>query len=234
MTRVDKLGERLKLGRASRDDLIALEQYRRSFRTPYSGVVADLRDVLRLAPTGRPSKSTQSIVEKLKRESVRLSQMQDIAGCRVVVDDIKMQDEVVKAIRDRPGTYAIFDRRLKPSSGYRAVHIVIREDGRPVEVQVRTELQHRWAEFSEKLADFIDPTLKYGGGPDEWRKNLNQASSLIADVEKSEVSLRDLEAAEAVAPATAEGEFTSVELWRKHENLRTRLREYLEKITSDF
>ncbi len=48
-----------------------------------------------------------------------------------------------------------------------AVHVVVREVGLPVEVQVRTDLQHVWAELSEKLADAFGSQLKYGGGPKE-------------------------------------------------------------------
>lgn len=43
-------------------------------------VVGQIRDRLKLEPTGRPLKTTQAIVEKLRREKTRLSQMQDIAG----------------------------------------------------------------------------------------------------------------------------------------------------------
>ncbi|GAC1306974.1 MAG: hypothetical protein NVSMB21_10350 [Vulcanimicrobiaceae bacterium] len=39
----------------------------------------------------RTAKSTSSIVAKLQRESTRLSQIQDIAGCRIVVPTIAAQ-----------------------------------------------------------------------------------------------------------------------------------------------
>jgi ppGpp synthetase/RelA/SpoT-type nucleotidyltranferase len=54
----------------------------------------------------------------------------------------------------------VVDRRAKPSHGYRAVHVVVRESGLPVEVQVRTELQHSWTELSESLADTFGSDLK--------------------------------------------------------------------------
>jgi ppGpp synthetase/RelA/SpoT-type nucleotidyltranferase len=78
--------------------------------------------------------------------------MQDIAGCRVVVPDIPAQDRVIARL-DQMFDATVIDRRVKPSNGYRAVHVVVREVGLPVEVQVRTDLQHVWAESSEKLAD---------------------------------------------------------------------------------
>lgn len=96
-TQVDRLGERLRRGEVSDDDLRQLDIYRRSFADPYTAVVPVLRDDLGLAPTGRPAKSTKSIVDKLNRGTARLSQVQDIAGCRVVTADIGEQDRVVKA-----------------------------------------------------------------------------------------------------------------------------------------
>jgi ppGpp synthetase/RelA/SpoT-type nucleotidyltranferase len=54
-----------------------------------------IRDQLGLEPTGRPAKSTTSITEKLHRESIRLTQIQDIAGCRIVISDIAEQERVV-------------------------------------------------------------------------------------------------------------------------------------------
>lgn len=86
-TQIDRLGDRLKRGSYAEDDLRALDSYRRTFGAPYGTVVGNLRS-LNLEPTGRPAKSTESLVEKLRRESVRLVQVQDIAGCRVVVPDL--------------------------------------------------------------------------------------------------------------------------------------------------
>lgn len=99
-TQIDRLGERLKESIISDDDLRLLDNYRRSFAEGYEITVDNIRRKLGLNPTGRPAKSTASIIEKLKRESIRLTQMQDIAGCRLVVPDITRQDKVVTIIKD--------------------------------------------------------------------------------------------------------------------------------------
>ena len=52
--------------------------------------------------------------------------------------------------------------------------------GLPVEIQVRTQLQHVWAELSEKLADRYGMDVKYGGGPEAIYAHLAPASDLIA------------------------------------------------------
>jgi len=64
-----------------------------------------------------------------------------------------------------PGA-SIVDRRKKPSFGYRAVHVVVATSSRLIEVQVRTQFQHMWAEISEKYADELGPEIKYGVGDD--------------------------------------------------------------------
>jgi GTP pyrophosphokinase len=183
-TQIDRLGNRLRLGPPADADLRLLDQYRRSFGDAYAEVVAVIRTELHMDPTGRPAKSTSSIVEKLKRESIRLVQVQDIAGCRIVVTDRAEQDRIVDTLRARfAGTAAVVDRRANPSHGYRAVHVVVSVASKPVEVQVRTSLQHAWAELSEKLSDVFDPAIKYGGGPPDAHELLASISEMIVRTE---------------------------------------------------
>lgn len=184
-TQIDRLGDRLKSGIHTESDLRLLDDYRRSFGEAYEAVVRTIRQRGEF-PSGRPAKSTVSIVEKLRRESIRLSQMQDIAGCRVVVPDIMEQERVVASLgASFPGA-SVIDRRDNPSYGYRAVHIIAEISGKPVEIQIRSSLQHLWAELSEKSSDVLDPSIKYGGGPDEWRSNLTSSSKLVAAYEEFE------------------------------------------------
>ena len=97
-TQLDRLGDRLRKGDISEADLRLLDQFRRSFFDAYEKVVGMIRQELALELTGRPAKSTSSIVEKLRRESIRLTQLQDIAGCRLIVPSIVEQDNVVQAL----------------------------------------------------------------------------------------------------------------------------------------
>jgi putative GTP pyrophosphokinase len=192
-TQIDRLGDRLKKGHITEDDLRLLDQYRLSFTEAYEAVVGAIRRELSLEPTSRPAKSTTSISEKLRRESIRLTQIQDIAGCRLVVADIASQDSVVESLCQLFEQVNVIDRRRKPSHGYRAVHVVVGYRGKLIEIQVRTSLQHLWAELSEKFSDVIDPAIKYGGGKDE-QEILKSASSAVADVELFEnaVEVREL------------------------------------------
>jgi putative GTP pyrophosphokinase len=183
---IDRLGERLRRQEYGEAELRLLDEYRRTFGSAYDHVVETIQRIAGVAASGRPAKSTSSIVEKLNRESIRLSQMQDIAGCRAVVTDVVEQDRTVSAIAAALEGVTVLDRRLKPSHGYRAVHLIVRENNKPIEIQVRTALQHVWAELSEKCADMIDPSIKYGGGPQPYRGTLDQAAQLIHDIEDGE------------------------------------------------
>jgi len=135
-TQVDRLGNRLRKGDISEADLPLLDGYRRSFTDAYEDVVRKIRDQLGLEPTGRPAKSTTSISAKLSRESIRLSQIQDIAGCRLIVPDILTQDEVVAKLKGLFDKLTVVDRREHPSHGYRAVHVIVDRRGKLIEVQV--------------------------------------------------------------------------------------------------
>lgn len=188
-SQIDRLGDRLKKGVPSEADLRLLDEYRHSFGLAYDVVIRTIREKLHLEPTGRPAKSTSSIAEKLCRESIRLSQVQDIAGCRVIVADVFTQDQTIATLRDTFPETRMMDRRKNPSHGYRAVHIIVAAYGMSVEIQVRTALQHLWAELSERLADVVDSNIKYGGGAPEDRQWLALISENIAGWEELENQL---------------------------------------------
>ncbi len=191
-TQLDKLGERIKKGDVSNENLTLLNEYRRTFGEAYNFIVFKVRNELGQRTTGRRAKSTASITDKLRRESVRLSQVQDIAGCRIVVSDILEQDRVVEQLSKLTDHVSIVDRRTRPSHGYRAVHVIFNVKGQLVEVQVRTRLQHLWAEWCEKLSDIFDPNIKYGQGPDSIVRSLKAFSAAVSEFEKLESELAAL------------------------------------------
>jgi ppGpp synthetase/RelA/SpoT-type nucleotidyltranferase len=213
---VDRLGDRLRAGTLSNDELEELSAYRATFGPAYRTVFDTVRSELSLVPTGRPAKSTTAIVEKLRRESIRLSQIQDIAGLRIVVPRLSDQDRITESVCALFERAEVVDRRAKPSHGYRAVHIVVFLQGLPVEIQIRTALQHRWAEISEKLADRDGPMVKYGGGSSQVRSTLAYLSDLVATVEASETRLDVLlNQARTLEPDNHEGVIRIEELREK-------------------
>jgi len=188
-TQIDRLGDRLKKGSPSEADLRLLDEYRLSFGDAYNTVIRTIREKLRLEPTGRTAKTPSSIAEKLRRESIRLSQIQDIAGCRIIVPDVFTQDHATAILRDTFPETRVMDRRMNSSHGYRAVHVIVMTQGVSVEIQVRTALQDLWAELSERLSDVVDSSIKYGGGDPEDRQWLLLISDSIAGWEELETRL---------------------------------------------
>lgn len=99
------------------------------------------------------------------------------------------------------------DRREDPSHGYRAVHVIAEISGKPVEIQVRTSLQHLWAELSEKLSDHRDPAIKYGGGPHPWQLFLARVSDLFArkeEIDRLAGSMEDARTLDCLRPTLTE------------------------------
>lgn len=117
------------------------------------------------------AKTTQTIIEKLRREqAMALARMQDLAGIRVVgAMTLEDQDGLAAEIAARfpadPREARTVDRRARPSYGYRAVHVIVSLDGVTIEVQVRTALQHLWADLMERLADTYGRQIRYGEPP---------------------------------------------------------------------
>ncbi len=159
---VDRLGERIKSSPLTEPDRRLLLEFRSSFLPAYQEVVTKIRDDFGFDPTGRPEKTPESIIAKLHRGETKLSRMQDIAGCRIIVEGRPLQNEVAGRLVQLFPDARVKDRREQPSFGYRAVHVIARAQGRQVEVQVRTSLQHAWANFVESLSDSMAVDLKHG------------------------------------------------------------------------
>jgi hypothetical protein len=87
----------------------------------------------------------------------------------------------------------IIDRRIKPSHGYRAVHVIVKVNEKPFEIQVRSVFQHQWAELSEKASDIVDPEIKYGGYGKGFKIPIMAISNMIAEYEMEELALYDAE-----------------------------------------
>jgi ppGpp synthetase/RelA/SpoT-type nucleotidyltranferase len=135
--------------------------------------VARIREDVHVQLTSR-LKNTGTILEKLRRNGGgSLPNVQDLAGIRIVLDcDLTEQMRFARRIEslfaaeDRPPK--IIDRTDEGLRGYRAVHVIVTVAGRPVEVQIRTRLQHQWANLFEKFADIVGRGIRYGEPPDEW------------------------------------------------------------------
>jgi hypothetical protein len=165
----DALGRRLAAAdEISDDDAALLLQVLDAYQAAENEVQTRLR-ALGYAATSR-TKTTGVLIEKLRREKSSLKSVQDVAGARIVCDgDRDLQDEtvaaVVSAFSDGTRAVKIRDRRVEPSHGYRAVHIVVSVQDLPVEIQVRTKAQDQWAQIVESLGDRWGRGIRYGQPP---------------------------------------------------------------------
>ena len=100
--------------------------------------------------SGRP-KHIYSIWNKMHAKSLDFSEMTDVRALRIIVSDIKDCFAALDVVHRlwTPILDAFDDYISRPkSNGYRSLHtIVIPEDGMPLEVQIRTEEMHHFAEY---------------------------------------------------------------------------------------
>jgi ppGpp synthetase/RelA/SpoT-type nucleotidyltranferase len=210
MTRsqVERLGERLLGSRPpAASDLEALHDVLVIYADALADAVAIVHDGTGLVPTSRV-KNTGTILEKLDRYGGSwLKSIQDLAGMRIVGGfDRDGQDQLVErlvALFDHGGrSPRLVDRREHPVQGYTAVHVVVFVDDLPVEIQVRTRLQHEWADLFEKLADRVGRGIRYGEPPTHWlTEDERQALPTIQReryVTQYEIVKRTVELAKAV------------------------------------
>lgn len=162
-----------------REALRVIEAHRAAHAMPMLGANVSLRRMCRTlglvdAKVTQRLKRMETIKDKLLREpGLRLDRMQDLGGCRVVVASI----DQIYALRDRIVRYHP-DAREKDyvaeprSSGYRALHIVAaygRTPRKRIEVQLRTEMMHRWADLVEGLSGALGVNYKQDGDSDLQR-----------------------------------------------------------------
>ena len=99
-------------------------------------------------------KDHYSILQKLTRKSVKLKEITDTVGFRIIVNE---QDECYKALKLIQAIYKVIPRKYrdyidKPkTNGYRSLYTVILlgSYGLPVEIQIRTRGMHNIAENGE-------------------------------------------------------------------------------------
>lgn len=140
--------------------------------------------------TGERPKQLHSIIAKLQRETIRLSQMEDIGGVRVVLPSLSSVDRTAQLITERfevkgDDNYVVTP---KPDTGYRARHIIVLEDELRIEIQLRTQLQNLWADMVERYTVLGIADLKHGQGSKEVLEFFFELSELLSSLEPQDVT----------------------------------------------
>lgn len=99
---------------------------------------------------GRP-KHIYSIYRKTQRKELDLEELYDLHAVRVIVDDVATCYAVLGLVHGRwlhvPKEFDDYIANPK-ENGYQSLHtVVIGPEGRPVEVQIRTQAMHDFAEY---------------------------------------------------------------------------------------
>ena len=165
-------------------------------------------------------KRKPQILRKLRRLSVRLTQLQDIGGCRIILEknvDIDHLGDFLarQSLKSEVEILGGSDYREKgrDDSGYRALHLILRRSNTIIELQIRSKIQHYWAENVERTSVVYGHYLKEQQGDPAVLRYFKHLSDAFYEVEagrkvagKSKLSLsREREAAEAIIRASARG-----------------------------
>lgn len=196
--------DRWRLYRAS---VTLIDHWRACHAYPLNSMQINLRRMAqkfdRSALIAQRTKRLVSIGTKLSRNpTMKLTQMQDIAGCRAVlssVDAVKSLDRFMRKESRMDHQFATLDDYIgnpKPT-GYRGIHLVYRfhsnaepaaqHNGLKIEIQIRSQFQHAWATTVETVGTFLRQALKASIGSSEWLRFFALMSSAIALREKQVV-----------------------------------------------
>ncbi len=215
-TKVNKAGRKLadfrRSGRRTEDldpdeldelvgALEVIQAWRATFSTPLTKVRMGLASFINTtgveAALGQRHKRVPRIIGKLARPgpTMALARMQDVGGCRVVLPtlgDLRKFEKHLRGVWRKQIRYENDYIEEPAESGYRAQHVVVLRDDRLIEIQLRTEKQHEWADYVEGLGRRLGFELKAGEGPDAVLRLLRIAADLMVWEELGEEPPQDL------------------------------------------
>lgn len=205
---VDEAGELLASGNGGPDEreaaLEILNNWRAAHSFPLNTLQVGLRKRARAiyahALIAQRLKRVPSILQKLVRfRHMKLSRMQDIGGCRAVVDTTTQVNELRDSYSKSKQKHEFVSEKdyikSPKESGYRGIHLVYRYssdrtpayNGRLIEIQLRTRLQHAWATAVETVGTFLQESLKASEGSELWLRFFSVTSSAFAVTEGTSV-----------------------------------------------
>jgi len=181
------------------EELSLVAGFRAQHAEPLTRVASGLRYYVRdeaadgAWDVGQRLKAMPTLLDKLIREPrMELARMHDIGGCRGILPNQHGVDRVIERLMtQRRWTLRdhVWDYVAKPKQdGYRAKHLVAIKDGLLIEVQLRTRVQHRWAELVERFDRSHRLNLKAGRAIPEMQETFAEISEILRLQEYDEIS----------------------------------------------
>ena len=198
-TKIDKSGRALSNAGELTEEILELEEvfdsYRAAHLEPLSKTTLELQKWLHDYGgnyyIAQRLKRKPQILRKLKRLSVRLTQLQDIGGCRIIVNSNRDVDDLVEFIRSQMSRDKNFKLqritdyrdRGRDITGYRSVHLILMIEDRVLELQIRSRIQHYWAESIERTSVIYGHHLKEQEGDVAVINYFKELSDVFYEIE---------------------------------------------------
>lgn len=235
------------------DALKVLNNWRSSHTYPLQVIASNLRSKNPDSIVVQRLKRLDSITGKIERfPKMDLYRMQDLGGCRVIVDSI---DEVYSAMnqykssRIRHILKREYDYIQNPKeSGYRSYHMVYQfhsdrketyNKNMLIEIQFRTKIQHTWATAVEMMGIYTKSNLKSSQGNEDILRFFTLVSSILALKEGTPVCPNTSESADELIKeiksldskhnivSTLSGLNVAIDFDEKNENKKNKYKYYI-------
>jgi putative GTP pyrophosphokinase len=199
-SRVTKAGKAVREREATDDDLACIDLWRAAHAPVLNTFQALLRGRARKerVVVGQRHKRKITIFGKLDRfKKMELARMDDIAGCRLIFDDIEKLYEFRKRLHGARFRHKVkndvdkydYIKNPKPT-GYRGIHDVYEYDAQSeqgkdykglfIELQYRTRVQHAWATAVELIGLVTTSQPKFQEGDKRYEELMSYASEILA------------------------------------------------------
>lgn len=199
-SRVNKAGCRLRENTPTAEDVQIIDEW----RAAHKAVLNTFQAILRNRTKGKEitvsqrHKRKNTILGKLNRfPSMELSRMDDIAGCRLIFNDIESLNKFRSELHRSRFKHELRNEKSKynyihtpKDTGYRGIHDIYvykvnskngaYHNGLYVEIQYRTKIQHSWATAVEIIGFLTESQPKFQKGDKRYTELMSYASEILA------------------------------------------------------
>ncbi len=222
--KINKASKRIRKNEHNQDDINVIRDYRAHHAEPLAIITRMLQkkstklkennDII----IAHRLKRLETIIDKLQRKTLdgktrntmKVTQMSDIAGCRVILTNygqvLAFRDLLIKELSPTSSSPHLivrerdYNKHMK-SSGYSGIHLIVKTFEKEnkheyksfdVEIQLRTKKQHMWATSVEIIDILESKSLKTNYDIDRdkrWREFFKLTGEIVIETDsKLEIS----------------------------------------------